>query len=208
MVSDYEGDPERHPADAGPADGALPAQPVIQRFGGIRPMAQKLGVPVSTVQGWKERGAIPANRREEVLAAASRHNIVWEPGDLTVPSVPPVIEAGGEAGAAEPAGTPLEEPATAVREPEPEAEGEAEPAQDRPVEGARPVFVPPPPEEPAPAAPARGRSGLLPAVLASAVVALLISGTAPWWTRAAGLAPPTPPVQGVGAPPRRRSMAI
>jgi hypothetical protein len=199
MVSDYEGDPERQPTDAGSADGALPAQPVIQRFGGIRPMAQKLGVPVSTVQGWKERGAIPANRREEILAAASRHNIVWEPGDLTVPSFPPVIEAGGEAAAAEPAGTPPEEPATAVREPEPETAVEAEPAPGRPAEGAPPAFVPPPPEEPARTSAARSRSGLVPAVLASALIALLISGTAPWWTRAAGLAPTPAAVQGAGA---------
>ena len=84
MIGENEGEAGRPSPDAAAADGALPAQPVIQRFGGIRPMAQKLGVPVSTVQGWKERGAIPANRREEVLAAAERHAIVWEPGDLSV----------------------------------------------------------------------------------------------------------------------------
>jgi hypothetical protein len=110
MTSDIDRDPGR-PDEGGSADGALPAQPVIQRFGGIRPMAQKLGVPVSTVQGWKERGAIPTNRREEVLAAAARHDIVWEPGDLTPPSTPPIIEASLEAAS----GTPPEQPATATR---------------------------------------------------------------------------------------------
>ena len=29
---------------------------IIKAFGGIRPMASKLDVPVSTVQGWKQRG--------------------------------------------------------------------------------------------------------------------------------------------------------
>src|SRR4029078_10057200 len=58
--------------------------------------AQKLGVPVSTVQGWKERGAIPANRREEVLAAAARHEIAMEPADLAGTGSP-AIELPGTA---------------------------------------------------------------------------------------------------------------
>lgn len=45
---------------------------LIERFGGIRPMAAKLGIPVTTVQGWKKRGHIPENRHEEILAAATR----------------------------------------------------------------------------------------------------------------------------------------
>src|SRR5206468_5545525 len=96
MTSDIEGDTGQPIGEGGNADGALPALPVIQRFGGIRPMAQKLGVPVSTVQGWKERGGIPANRREEVLAAAARHNIAIEPGDLAG-TAPPAIELPGTA---------------------------------------------------------------------------------------------------------------
>lgn len=48
---------------------------VIAAFGGIRPMAHKLGVPVSTVQGWKQRNAIPQNRVGDILAAADTHNI-------------------------------------------------------------------------------------------------------------------------------------
>ena len=32
------------------------AEKVVAAFGGIRPMAKKLGVAVTTVQGWKERG--------------------------------------------------------------------------------------------------------------------------------------------------------
>ncbi len=48
---------------------------VIAAFGGIRPMAQKLGVPVSTVQGWKQRNAIPENRIGDILSAAETHNV-------------------------------------------------------------------------------------------------------------------------------------
>lgn len=36
----------------GAADAAhTPVERLIERFGGIRPMAEKVGVPVSTVQG-------------------------------------------------------------------------------------------------------------------------------------------------------------
>ncbi|NBX66851.1 MAG: hypothetical protein EBQ96_07645 [Proteobacteria bacterium] len=48
---------------------------IVERFGGIRPMASKLNVPVTTVQGWKKRDAIPAIRRDEILSAAALHNI-------------------------------------------------------------------------------------------------------------------------------------
>lgn len=51
------------------------AKPVIAKFGGIRPMASKLNVPVTTVQGWKKRDAIPGNRTKEILDAAQEHNI-------------------------------------------------------------------------------------------------------------------------------------
>src|SRR4051812_47992044 len=61
--------PEDYPPEAGPAG------PIIERFGGIRPLAAKLGVPVSTVQGWKKRGHFPANRRAELVAAASQHGV-------------------------------------------------------------------------------------------------------------------------------------
>jgi len=52
-----------------------PAHEIIARFGGIRPMAHKLGVAVSTVQGWKSREVIPESRHSEILAAAKRHKI-------------------------------------------------------------------------------------------------------------------------------------
>lgn len=48
---------------------------IIERFGGIRPMATKMGVPVTTVQGWKKRNVIPGNRRDDVIEAAGANNI-------------------------------------------------------------------------------------------------------------------------------------
>ncbi|HEY8191584.1 MAG TPA: mitofilin family membrane protein [Alphaproteobacteria bacterium] len=51
------------------------AADIIERFGGIRPMATKMAVPVTTVQGWKKRNVIPGNRRNDVLRAAQSNNI-------------------------------------------------------------------------------------------------------------------------------------
>ncbi len=51
------------------------AEKIIERFGGIRPMATKIGVPVTTVQGWKKRDAIPENRLQDILAAANQNGI-------------------------------------------------------------------------------------------------------------------------------------
>ncbi len=51
------------------------AEEIIERFGGIRPMANKMRVPVTTVQGWKKRNVIPGNRKEEIADAAIRNGI-------------------------------------------------------------------------------------------------------------------------------------
>lgn len=51
------------------------AAAVIERFGGIRPMAAKMAIPVTTVQGWKKRGVIPGSRRDDILRAAASNNI-------------------------------------------------------------------------------------------------------------------------------------
>lgn len=48
---------------------------IIKRFGGIRPMAGKIDIPVTTVQGWKKRDTIPAARRDLVIEAAHEHGI-------------------------------------------------------------------------------------------------------------------------------------
>lgn len=46
------------------------AEEIISIFGGIRPMASKLGIPVTTVQGWKKRKKIPNSRVIDILNAA------------------------------------------------------------------------------------------------------------------------------------------
>jgi hypothetical protein len=51
------------------------AEAVIERFGGIRPMASKTNVPVTTIQGWKKRNVIPGGRRGDIMKAAQTHNI-------------------------------------------------------------------------------------------------------------------------------------
>ncbi|MEQ8968495.1 MAG: uroporphyrinogen-III synthase, partial [Azospirillaceae bacterium] len=64
------------PTPEGVAAGdAAAAARVIEAFGGIRPMAAKIGAPVTTVQGWKKRGHIPESRHEDILAAAREHGI-------------------------------------------------------------------------------------------------------------------------------------
>lgn len=51
------------------------ATEIIERFGGIRPMAAKIDTPVTTVQGWKKRNVIPGTRRAQILSAALDNNI-------------------------------------------------------------------------------------------------------------------------------------
>ncbi len=65
------------------------AQDIIEKFGGIRPMASKIGVAVTTVQGWKKRNVIPGNRKDAVVAAAKEHDI-----DVSsfFPDAPKVVE--------------------------------------------------------------------------------------------------------------------
>lgn len=51
------------------------AERIVEAFGGIRPMAARLGVPVTTVQGWKKRGTIPPARHGDVRRAAREAGI-------------------------------------------------------------------------------------------------------------------------------------
>lgn len=90
------------------ADRVAPAIAVIERFGGIRPMAKDLGVAVSTVQGWKERASIPANRHDQIRAAAAKKDLALDPDLLRASAQPdaavtppPVIEAAAEAASSE-----------------------------------------------------------------------------------------------------------
>jgi hypothetical protein len=94
-------------------DPAAVTERVIDRFGGIRPMAAKLDTPVTTVQGWKKRGIIPQSRHADILAAAAREGIAvdaaelaqTDPGGPTRPEPRPT-----EAAPDTPAPTPLPAP--------------------------------------------------------------------------------------------------
>jgi len=153
-----------------PSEGPLtPTERVIEAFGGIRPMAAKLTVPVTTVQGWKRRNAIPEQRHADILAAARTHGIALDPAELarTRPATP-------EEGAPEP--VDLSEPET----------------PPGPPRVGPPTIPPPPPAEP----PGNvAKSAWTAAIVA--IVAAAISATAPVWSpKIFGASTPTPAPQG------------
>lgn len=98
---------------------------IIERFGGIRPMAAKLGVAVTTVQGWKERGHIPAGRRQQIAESASEHGIDLGDGAPAAPQ-PASRPAGVKASAAP---TEVRHPESRPGEPEVKAEASPEAAE-------------------------------------------------------------------------------
>ncbi len=114
---------------------------VIAAFGGIRPMATKLGIAVTTVQGWRERAVIPVRRHADILAAAQKHGIEID-GAL--------LEASGQPSEAEaPAGPAAPPPSSAATR----AAAAASPSEpkDKPAAEAPPPIPPaptPPPEPP------------------------------------------------------------
>ncbi|SMH57235.1 carph-isopro domain-containing protein [Azospirillum agricola] len=67
---------------AAPNAGSSAVDRIVERFGGIRPMAHKVDIPVTTVQGWKKRGAIPLARHADLRAAAAKHRIKLSDADL------------------------------------------------------------------------------------------------------------------------------
>ncbi|MCK6449852.1 MAG: uroporphyrinogen-III synthase [Alphaproteobacteria bacterium] len=89
----------------------LPAAEVIQRFGGIRPMASKMNISFSTVQGWKERNHLPPARHAEILALAVKHGVPLEESSPTAMADPP---PPSESKPSEPTAGP---PAAAASEP-------------------------------------------------------------------------------------------
>ena len=107
----------------------------IRAFGGIRPMAAKVGVPVTTVQGWKERGTIPEPRIPDVLAAAAKHGVALSDVGLKATSNDK-SGAGGEeltvtAQAAVSQPTPDERPSLAQSPPSKDKEQAKEPGVGR-----------------------------------------------------------------------------
>jgi len=90
------------------AEGAGAAQSIISLFGGIRPMAHKLEVAVSTVQGWRERDSIPAARHAQIVAAAQAHGLTLDAATLAA------SDRSGESAPAAPV-TPAAQPAAQAR---------------------------------------------------------------------------------------------
>lgn len=78
MSDDSKSDSQHRGGSSGSAS-AHPVHDVIQAFGGIRPMANKLGIAVSTVQGWKNRDAIPDSRHKDIREAARKHGVALSP---------------------------------------------------------------------------------------------------------------------------------
>ncbi len=67
------------------------AERIVDAFGGVRPMAARLGIAATTIQGWKSRGNIPDARRTEVHDAALAAGIdlaAMEPLDAAAPAMP------------------------------------------------------------------------------------------------------------------------
>ncbi len=91
MTENTDADREEEAGEAEQAaeDPLRDAEMVVVAFGGVRPMASRLGIAATTIQGWKSRGNIPENRRQTVLDAAKADGI-----DL---SALPQDEAGADA---------------------------------------------------------------------------------------------------------------
>ncbi len=65
-------------------DGLKDVETLINRFGGMRPMARKVDVPVSTIQGWKKRDHIPSDRVDEITRAAKANHISLDGFDVSI----------------------------------------------------------------------------------------------------------------------------
>jgi ribosomal protein S16 len=188
-----------------PSDGTNPngtaAERIIEKFGGIRPMAHKLNMPVTTVQGWKKRGAIPSNRHPDLLAAASRHNVTLDQAELdaaapaderSAEESSTIIVSGSEPLAAQSATTPEPEqpadttagtPWTSPRSYEQPASASTSPVAASEVEtNAEPVRSTPEPVRAAePARASGGGKGLATFAILLALLGTGAAVTAPIW---------------------------
>lgn len=61
-----------------------PAQFVIKRFSGIRPLARAINRQPSTVHSWKVRGTIPTDMQALILTIAIKQKLDIKPQDLVV----------------------------------------------------------------------------------------------------------------------------
>jgi hypothetical protein len=65
-------------------------QRIIAKFGGLAQLSRAIdpAMPLSVVQGWKDRGFVPARRQQDVLDAARRLGIDLTPNDFFAPTPP------------------------------------------------------------------------------------------------------------------------
>jgi hypothetical protein len=184
--------------DAAGTGSEAPALVIIEAFGGIRPMAKHLGLAVSTVQGWKERSAIPANRHDEIRAAARNHGIAIDNALLRASASddgapPPVIE--GQAAAAGMSAASAAAKPRDVKDPAKLRDSKDQAKTRDTKDQAKPQDAKEQGKPPGTAAPAKGRSGgFLPGLVCGAVLAVGVAAgavyTQAYWA----------PLFGTGAP--------
>ena len=104
-------------AEDAPADAQVPAAAIVAAFGGIRPMAAKLGIAVSTVQGWKQRDAIPRARLPQIRAAAAAHGVALGPHEPPAPEPPSAAPSDPPPAAPAAPAAPAPEPPVAAPPP-------------------------------------------------------------------------------------------
>lgn len=183
---DQDPNGQQGPNESAQTPGGSAVERIIERFGGIRPMAHKLDIPVTTVQGWKKRGAIPLNRHPDLRSAAVRHGIALDEAELDAATPSEERPAGSVAGVYDPVSEL--QPAAVDSAPGGTTIGDG-PTADRSVED-EPVVASPPPPPPA----EERRSGGTGFATAASVLALIAAGAAltqPWWM------PQTPPAAAV-----------
>lgn len=182
-------------ASSSPAEKAraLATDAIIDRFGGVRPMAGKLGVPAETVQDWRKRGFIPEDQAADMAAVAATHGISLDRTEIDAATAP--ASQIGEADrqrlaalerevaekarrdAAEPP-TPEPTPApkpTPASTPKPASTTTTKPASTKPTAGptTSPPLIPPP-------QPRRGGGLMSGTALLIAILALGVAGYGQW----------------------------
>ncbi len=155
-----------------------PAQKVVTAFGGIRPMAHKLGIAVSTVQGWKNRGMIPESRHNEIEQAAKKHGVALDPDLLRAAGEEPPGEAGADAASRGEAEREHAAAAEAVAATTADtAQDETGAASSEPAAGGEtPERQPPPPPPPPRDSERSGSGGWMPGMLLGAAIVLIAVG--------------------------------
>lgn len=132
------------------------ARQVVAAFGGIRPMANKLGLAVSTVQGWKQRNAIPASRHPAILTAARDSGVALDEATLAAsdhPDAEPAPAAGRKKKSK--AKAARRGPSKSLATPAPPRPKDAAPEAGKPATAAAPIKAP----KAAAAKPARSEAG-------------------------------------------------